>query len=162
MANRQSNKPMEDTMTGTNRVFLLGYLGSAPQTRIAKTGGNYTSLSIATHRYLGTDENGKKTATDWHYVRVWGKQGESCAKYLTKGQFVHIEGYLTQYAQERDGKIERHTGINALQVDFLPRANREVFEPRTSEAPEPFAIKAEDLSTGDSVETLQSSDGVNH
>ncbi len=112
-------------MNGTNRVFILGFLGSAPQTRNTKSGGNYTALSIATHRYLGGDEAGKKTATDWHYVRVWGKQGESCAKYLTKGQFVHVEGYLTQYAQERDGKVERHTGINALRVDFLPRANNE-------------------------------------
>lgn len=116
-------------MNGLNRIFIMGFLGSDPQTHPTKTGKKYTSLSIATHRYMGPSEDEGdrkfKLATDWHYVRVWGKEAETCARYLSKGHPVLVEGYLTQYAHKNEGKIERRTSIHALHVDFLPRNNRD-------------------------------------
>ncbi len=116
-------------MNGLNRIFIMGFLGSDPQTHPTKTGKKYTSLSIATHRHIGgvegEGEKKFKQATDWHYVRVWGKEAETCARYLSKGNPVLVEGYLTQYAQQREGKIERRTSIHAIHVDFLPRNIRD-------------------------------------
>lgn len=113
-------------MQGLNRIFLLGYLGSEPQLYSTKSGRQYAGLSLATHRIRGgaEDEGERKEATDWHFVRVWGKQAETCTKYLTKGQPVMVEGYLTQYTQvQADGSEPRkRTGINAIKVEFLPRA----------------------------------------
>jgi single-strand DNA-binding protein len=113
-------------MIGLNRIFILGYLGGDPQTHPTKAGGRYTTLSIATHRKMAAtgprEEKEFKSATDWHYVRVWGKQGESCARFLQKGHPVLVEGYLTQVPQQKEGKTERYTAINAIRVDFLPRS----------------------------------------
>lgn len=115
-------------MQGLNRIFLLGYLGQDPKTYSTKNGQQYTGLSIATHRYSAAprdEEDGEeaKEKTDWHYVHVWGKQAENCAKYLSKGQGVMVEGYLTQYRKEsEDGEIQSKVSINALHVTFLPRA----------------------------------------
>lgn len=112
-------------MNGLNRIFLMGHLGSAPQAYQTKSGGNYTSLNIATNRHMGHEDGQSKTVTDWHYVRVWGPTAENCVKYLDKGSHVFVEGYLTQYSRVSEGKTDRRTGINALRVDFLPRTIKE-------------------------------------
>ncbi|MEQ1665394.1 MAG: single-stranded DNA-binding protein [Bdellovibrionales bacterium] len=127
-------------MQGINKIFLMGYLGSTPKLNSSSGGKQYTGLSLATHRstqrrFDGRDSslsgegdnssaeaNDKKKATDWHYVHVWGKQAELCTKYLTKGQPVMVEGYLTQYTQKNEAGVPKtRTSINALKVEFLPR-----------------------------------------
>jgi len=116
-------------MQGLNRIYLLGYLGNDPYKYQTTTGRPYTGLSIATTRKnYGAEEGESKETTDWHFVRVWGKQAESCVKYLTKGQPVMVEGYLSQYSQQKEGseETERKVGINATRVDFLPRTNSSV------------------------------------
>jgi single-strand DNA-binding protein len=114
-------------MQGLNKIFLLGRLGNDPQLYSTRNGKQFAALSIATTRYTSTNEepNESKDNTDWHFVKVWGKSAENCTKYLTKGQAVMIEGYLTHYTQVgEDGKQgEKKTGINALKVEFLPRTN---------------------------------------
>ncbi len=107
-------------MTGLNRIFLMGYLGSTPKIAISSKGTPYTTLSIASPKKKAEGETG--SAVDWHQVRVWGKQSELCAKFLNKGRVVLVEGYLSQYALENAGKKERRTAINAVRVDWLPRA----------------------------------------
>lgn len=120
-------------MQGLNRIFILGRLGNAPQMYSTAKGRSYTGLSLATQRTTNIDEESGKTkdTTDWHYIRVWGKQAENCAKYLTKGQPVLVEGYLSQYAKanatpELDASLkqrpDKRVSITAIRVDFLPRA----------------------------------------
>ena len=112
-------------MQGLNRIFLLGYLGHSPKMYSTKNGHQFVAFSIATRRQSAEAEGEEKTRTDWHYVRVWGKQADNCVRLLEKGQPVMVEGYLSQYSQAaEDGTTERKTGINAIRVDFLPRANR--------------------------------------
>ena len=115
-----------DFMQGLNKIFLLGYLGNDPQLLSAKNGHFYTSLNVATHRpHLNKETSTESNSTtDWHYVRVWGKLAETCSKYLVRGQPVLVEGYLTYYskADEATGETKYQTGINALKVEFLPRA----------------------------------------
>jgi single-strand DNA-binding protein len=127
-------------MQGINKIFLMGYLGSTPKLNSSSGGKQYTGLSLATHRtsqrrldgrdssLSGDGDNSlaeasdKKKTTDWHYVHVWGKQAELCTKYLTKGQPVMVEGYLTQYTQKNEAGVPKtRTSINALKVEFLPR-----------------------------------------
>ena len=112
-------------MQDLNRIFIMGRLGNDPKMYTTKSGHPFAGLSVATHRPSAPDEGGEtKETTDWHFIRVWGKQAENCAKYLNKGQGVMVEGYLTQYVQTKeDGEGERKTGINAIRVNFLPRAS---------------------------------------
>ncbi len=120
-------------MNGTNRIFILGYLGSTPKMQATKAGSPYTALNIATHR-MATKEEGSSKLTDWHFVRVWGRQAETCVKYLSKGQTVFVEGYLSQYAVEKeDGSKERKTAVQALRVEFLPKVLSE--DPETISDP---------------------------
>ncbi len=101
-------------MQGLNKIFLLGRLGNDPQIYSTSTGRPYTGLSLATQRTTNIEgEDGKtKDTTDWHYVRVWGKQAENCAKYLTKGQPVLVEGYLSHYTQARE-REEYHSATES-------------------------------------------------
>ncbi len=111
-------------MQGFNRLFLLGRLGSDPKPYTAATGEPYIGLSVATQRKNRDPEDpNSKGATDWHFVRVWGKHAENCQKYLTKGQGVMIEAYLTPYTRLKPGtsEPERKIGITAIRVEFLPR-----------------------------------------
>lgn len=111
-------------MNGINRIFILGHLGSEPKINSAKNGHVYANLSIATHRIFQKEDQ-KKTITDWHNVRVWGKQAELCTKYLCTGQAVFVEGYMSSYQKPKpDGGTERQLSIQAIRVDFLKRGEK--------------------------------------
>ncbi|MCB0355676.1 MAG: single-stranded DNA-binding protein [Bdellovibrionales bacterium] len=105
---------------GINRVFLSGRLGQDPQLKTTEQGQVFTLLKIATHRYFAGVNGSGEQKTDWHDVFVWGRQGETCHKYLSKGQSVSIEGFLKNYIPAREsGEKFSKSVIQALQVDFL-------------------------------------------
>ena len=109
-------------MNGYNKLILLGYLGHDPKLLSGADGKPYTYLSIATRRTHMTGQD-KEVITDWHQVKVWGAQAESCSKYLKKGSGVMVEAYLTPYqSQTPQGESIKKVGIHAAKVEFLPRA----------------------------------------
>lgn len=111
-------------MQGFNKIFILGRVGNQPALQIAKSGENYTRLSVATNRKIRNANGTEEEVAEWHSVRVWGKQADTCSKYLQKGQGVMIEGYLSSYEIPREnGEKERRIGINALKVEFLPKSS---------------------------------------
>ena len=60
----------------------------------------------------------------------WGKQAESCAKYLSKGRKVGVSGFL--YSREyktSDGSPRRVMEICAEDVEFLSFAENEEQKP---------------------------------
>lgn len=103
-----------------NRVFLSGRLGQNPKLKISESGTSFAILKIATQRYFIRETDKADELTDWHDVFVWGKLGESCHKYLSKGQLVSIEGYLKNYKPAKDSAEKYNKSIiQALQVDFM-------------------------------------------
>ncbi|MCB0389953.1 MAG: single-stranded DNA-binding protein [Bdellovibrionales bacterium] len=103
-----------------NRVFLSGRLGQTPELRTTDQGKAYTILKIATNRYYSSEDQQLEAKTDWHDVFVWGKQGENCHRYLSRGQAVSIEGFLKSYKSiENERENYQKTIIQALHVDFL-------------------------------------------
>lgn len=110
-------------MQGLNKVFLMGYLGHTPEERKSSQGTPYTILNLATHQksYRKDPENPEER-TSWFQVSVWGKQAETCTRYLHKGQGVFVEGYLNPYKSKGDNGSEQYgLAINASKVEFLPR-----------------------------------------
>jgi len=103
------------------KLILIGNLGSNPEMRFTPAGDPVTSFSVATSRKYGeTDE------TTWFRVSVWGKQAESCSKYLTKGSKVLVEGRLRPDAsgnpttfQRKDGTWSASFEVTAENVRFL-------------------------------------------
>lgn len=77
-----------------HKVQLLGNLGGDPDTRYLQSGTSVCSFSIATHRkWVGSDGQ-QNEETIWWRVSAWGKLGEICQQYLSKGRLVFIEGEI--------------------------------------------------------------------
>ncbi len=103
-----------------NKVFLLGNLTRDPELRHTAQGTSVANFSIAVNRtYKGNDGDFKKE-TSYFNIIVWGKTGENCAKFLTKGRPVLVEGRLQNRSYEtQDGQKRTVTEIIAENVQFL-------------------------------------------
>ena len=110
-------------MSGVNKVILIGNLGRDPEVRYTKSGQAVASFSLATsERWTGKDGN-KEEKTEWHRVVAWGKLGEICGEYLSKGKQVYIEGRLqTREWEDNDGNKRSTTEIVANNMTMLGQA----------------------------------------
>ena len=100
-----------------NHVTLLGRVGAAPEPRQTNGGTTVVKLRLSTDRYSkGSD----KPETDWHTVVVWAKQAEAVAKYVQKGDRVHVTGSLRQRSWQTDaGERRSKVEVHASEVIFL-------------------------------------------
>ncbi len=103
-----------------NKVFLIGNLTRDPELRFTPQGTAIAKFGIAVNRqYKGSDGEFKKE-TNFFNIIVWGKAGENCSKFLTKGRAVHVEGRLQNRTYETQDKQKRTvTEIVADNVQFL-------------------------------------------
>ncbi len=111
-------------MAGVNKVILVGNLGRDPEVRYTKSGQAVASFSLATsERWTGKDGN-KEEKTEWHRIVAWGKLGEICGEYLSKGKQVYIEGRLqTREWDDKDGNKKQTTEIVANNMTMLGQAS---------------------------------------
>ena len=119
-----------------NKVILIGNLGQDPELRYTPSGQPVCSMRIATREtWVGRDgQRGERT--EWHTVVVWGKQGENCAHYLSKGRQVYVEGRLqTRSWEGRDGVKRYRTEVVANQVVFLQGGPRDAAPSGPADAP---------------------------
>ena len=100
----------------SNRVMITGFLGRDAETRTARNGSNFTTLSVATKRsWKNRETGGYESQTTWHRCIVFGPQA-SFAATLLKSAHVQIEGELQtrEYAENstkekgRAGDQDRH------------------------------------------------------
>jgi single-strand DNA-binding protein len=106
--------------TNINRVVLTGNLTRDPELRSTNSGMSVCSLRIA------TNTRQKDASGEWadraHYfsVTVFGAQGENCARFLTKGRPVAIDGRLQwREWQTNEGQKRESIEIVAESVQFL-------------------------------------------
>ena len=111
-------------MPGLNRVQLIGRLGKDPETRFTPKGNQVCSFSVAVDRRWKSDGESKE-ATDWFNVEAWGKLGEICQNYLSKGRLVFIEGRLQTDRYETDEEVRFFTKVVASQMQMLDRKPEE-------------------------------------
>jgi single-strand DNA-binding protein len=120
-------------MNNINRVVLTGNLTADPELRSTPSGTAVCSLRIAcnTRRKDGEEWVDKPNYFD---VTVWGGQGESAARYLSKGRPVAIDGRLEWREWEtQEGAKRQAVEIIADTVQFLNNGNG------SSNAAEPVA-----------------------
>jgi single-strand DNA-binding protein len=93
--------------------------------RYMPDGKGVANFSVASDRVY-TKDGEKVTVTTWFRVSVWGKQAESCNKYLSKGSMVLVEGSLnpdketgTPRVWESNGRTGASYDVNARDVRFL-------------------------------------------
>jgi single-strand DNA-binding protein len=111
-------------MKDVNKVILIGRLGKDPVLKSTVKGGSYSYFTLATtrkwKRESETGEDKLAEETQWHNVVAWGRQGETCAEYLKKGQTIYVEGMIRQRKYEdKEGKPRTAYEVHADSVSFL-------------------------------------------
>ena len=110
-------------MFGINKVMLVGNLGADPEVRKTASQQTVTQFNLATSESWVNKEGERQEKTEWHRIVVWGKLAETCAKHLSKGRQVFIEGRLqTRSWETEQGQKRFTTEIVATQVLFLGRS----------------------------------------
>jgi single-strand DNA-binding protein len=112
-------------MPSFNCVFLMGNLVRDPELRETKDGGKVATFGLATNRRYRQGD-GWKDEVCYVDIVTFGRQAETCAEYLGKGDLALIEGRLQFRSWEtQDGQKRSKHEVVGEQVQFLPgNANR--------------------------------------
>lgn len=103
-----------------NKVILIGNLGKDPEVRYSQTGTSIASFSIATTETWKKQDGSKEEQTEWHKIVAFGRLGEICGEYLSKGSKVYLEGRLqTRKWEDKDGNTRYTTEIVAREMKML-------------------------------------------
>ena len=101
-----------------NQVILIGRLARDPEL-------SYTpNTNTACCRFnLAVDRprrNGEDQGADFIRITVWGRQAETCDRYLSKGRQVAVMGRIqTGSYKNRNGETVYTTDVVAERVEFL-------------------------------------------
>ena len=104
-----------------NKAMIFGNLTRDPEMKALPSGMQVCSLSLATNRVYNDRDGKRQESTDYHNVVVFGKQAETCSKYLTKGSSAYVEGRMQTRSWEKDGQKQYRTEVIADRVQFGPR-----------------------------------------
>ena len=109
---------------GLNKVMLIGRLGSNPELRHTGEGTAVTNFTMATNEVWTDKRTGeKKEKAEWHRIVAFGKLGEICEEYLSKGRQVYIEGRIQTRSWEYEGAKRYKTEIVASEMQILDSKN---------------------------------------
>ena len=135
----QKTKQSEESMSSINRVMLLGRLTRDVEAKNLPSGSMVASFAVATSESWRDKATGEKQEkTEYSTVSVFGKQAENCAKYLSKGKQVFVEGKLQTDSYEKDGVKRYSTKIVASNVTFLGGSNNTNTDNNTPQADTSF------------------------
>jgi single-strand DNA-binding protein len=106
--------------TNINRVVMTGNLTRDPELRSLPSGMSVCSLRIACNTRRKGASGEWEDKPNYFDVTVWGAQGENCARFLSKGRPVAIDGRLEwREYQTQDGQRRQAVDIIADSVQFL-------------------------------------------
>ena len=120
------------------KISFSGKLTHDPQMRTAN-GKSVCSMAVAVRR--------DKDKTDFYEVSVWGARGETCAKYLHKGDGVAVWGEFTPNLwDKRDGTQGLNLSVFAYAVEFTSQASKNSAANEIKEPYHPTDSSDDDLS----------------
>ena len=111
-----------------SKTVLVGNLARDPESRQAGE-ANVTRLVVA------INDSYSKDKVSYVDVEAWGKLGEICQKYLTKGRQALVDGRLVQDTWEKDGKKNSKIYVKADNVQFLGGKGENAPQNSTTAAP---------------------------
>ena len=98
----------------SNCISFVGRVGRDAE--LKDVGGNKV-LSFSLANDVGF---GDKKKTNWMNCNLWGKQGESVARFVTKGKQVWVSGELsTRDYQGKDGTNKTSLEVRVNQLDLV-------------------------------------------
>ena len=98
------------------QLTIIGNLTKEPETRSTPNGNTVCSFTVAVNRRKKTQ--GQPEA-DFFRVSAWGKLGENCQKYLTKGKKVFVAGTVSAHAYNGQNGAAASLEVFATDVEFL-------------------------------------------
>lgn len=104
-------------MSGMAKISIIGNVGSDPQIKVLDGGNSVTTFSVAVSPR-------KDAEPDWYRVSAWGKLGEVCSSYVTKGMRIYVDGRFSVRPYEKDGAAKFSLEINATDVQFMEAKDR--------------------------------------
>ena len=106
--------------TNINRVVLTGNLTRDPELRSTSSGTAVCSMRIASNTRRKGPSGDWEDKPNFFDVTVWGAQGENCARFLSRGRPVAIDGRLEwREFTDKDGNKRQAIEIVADAVQFL-------------------------------------------
>ncbi|MDA8405954.1 MAG: single-stranded DNA-binding protein [Deltaproteobacteria bacterium] len=103
-----------------NKVLLLGNVGKDPEVRYTASGRAVATFSIATSQRWKDQEGKDQEKTEWHRIVAWGRLGEICGEFLSKGKQVYVEGRIqSREWEDQDGNKRLTVEIVANDIILL-------------------------------------------
>ncbi|NLY87289.1 MAG: single-stranded DNA-binding protein [Clostridiales bacterium] len=101
-----------------NNVVLIGRLTRDPE--LSYTPNTQTAVTRFTIAVDRPRRSGEDAGADFIRITVWGKQAETCDRYLSKGRQVAVLGRIqTGSYKNREGVTVYTTDVVADRVEFL-------------------------------------------
>lgn len=104
--------------TNINRIIISGNLTRDPELRALPSGSSVCSMRVANNTRRRQDDEWVDKP-NYFNLTVWGPQGENCARYLTKGSPLIVDGRLEWREYDTDDGPRQTVEIIADSVQFL-------------------------------------------
>ncbi|MEI7879880.1 MAG: single-stranded DNA-binding protein [bacterium] len=111
-------------MATLNKVFLIGNLTRDPEVSYLPSGKALAKIRLAINNKYKLASGEEREETCYVNVAVWGKQGEACGQYLSKGSPLLVEGRLKYDEWEKDGQKHNRLEVVADRTQFIGAPKR--------------------------------------
>jgi len=129
-----------------NKAILIGNLAADPESRTTASGVAVCTFRLAVQRRFANQQGVREA--DFLNIVAWRQTAELCARYLSKGRKVAVEGSIqTRSYDAQDGSKRYVTEIVADNVEFLgsPQGERSSHAENTPPPPpEPMGFAGGD------------------
>ncbi|MSU49469.1 MAG: single-stranded DNA-binding protein [Opitutus sp.] len=108
-------------MPSLNKVLLMGNLTRDPELRVTPKGTSICQFSLAINRKFKMESGESREEVIFVDIEAWGKQGETIAKFVTKGRPLFVEGRLRLDQWEDKNTKEKRSKMKVVleQFEFL-------------------------------------------
>jgi single-strand DNA-binding protein len=96
----------------------MGNLTRDPELRVTPKGTCICQFSLAINRKTKFESGEEREEVTYVDVEAWGKQGETIAKYLTKGKPLYVEGRLRLDQWEDKNTKEKRSRMKVVLEQF--------------------------------------------
>ncbi len=106
-----------------NKAILIGNLANDPESRTTSSGIAQCTFRLAVQRRFANQQGVREA--DFLTIVCWRQTAELCARYLSKGRKVAVEGSIqTRSYDAQDGTKRYVTEIHADRVEFYNTGSR--------------------------------------
>ena len=105
-------------MPSLNKVLLMGNLTRDPELRVTPKGTPICQFSLAIDRQFKMESGESREEVIYVDIEAWGKQGETIAKYCTKGRPLYVEGRLRLDQWEDKNTKEKRSRMKVVLEQF--------------------------------------------